>query len=272
MLSLCRQTDGQTDGRTDNGKTICPSRSFDTRGIKMHFELSPLIVRIALWIVNTYSKFQVNIISNNKMSTKSTSKKGHNSERKSILNYLPLSSTLSLPPLSPTTLSLPSFPHSLSSLSLSPLTLPSYSLSPLTHSLSPPSLSPTLSPTLSLSPYPTLSPTSERKSILNYLPPHSLSLLSLQPRSLPSPLSPTLSLPPPLSLLTLSLRSHSPLSLSLPSHALSLPPSLSPTLSPTLSLSNSLPLPNSLSPSPTLPPPISASHSLPPLFLSPLSL
>ena len=124
----------------------------------MHFELSPLIVRIALWIVNTYSKFQVNSISNNKMSTKSTSKKGHNSERKSILNYLPLSSTLSLPPLSPTTLSLPSFPHSLSpsptlsSLSLSPLTLPSYSLSPLTHSLSPPSLSPLLSPQLSPSP------------------------------------------------------------------------------------------------------------------------
>ena len=27
---------------------------------KMHFELSPLIVWIALWIVNTYSKFQVN--------------------------------------------------------------------------------------------------------------------------------------------------------------------------------------------------------------------
>ena len=26
---------------------------------KMHFELSPLIVRIALWIVNTYSEFQV---------------------------------------------------------------------------------------------------------------------------------------------------------------------------------------------------------------------
>ena len=31
---------------------------------KMHFELSPLIVWIALWIVNTYSEFQVNIFSN----------------------------------------------------------------------------------------------------------------------------------------------------------------------------------------------------------------
>ena len=33
----------------------------------MHFELSPLIVLwIALWIVNTYSEFQVSIFSNNK--------------------------------------------------------------------------------------------------------------------------------------------------------------------------------------------------------------
>ena len=31
---------------------------------KMHFELSPLIVWISLWIVNTYSEFQVNILSN----------------------------------------------------------------------------------------------------------------------------------------------------------------------------------------------------------------
>ena len=29
----------------------------------MHFELSPLIVWIALWIVNTYTEFQVNIFS-----------------------------------------------------------------------------------------------------------------------------------------------------------------------------------------------------------------
>ena len=33
---------------------------------KMHFELSPLIVWIALWIVNTYFEFQVNIFSNNR--------------------------------------------------------------------------------------------------------------------------------------------------------------------------------------------------------------
>ena len=32
----------------------------------MHFELSPLVVWIALWIVNTSSKFQVNIFSNEK--------------------------------------------------------------------------------------------------------------------------------------------------------------------------------------------------------------
>ena len=37
---------------------------------KMHFELSPLIVWIALWIVNTYSEFQVNIFSNNRDMTK----------------------------------------------------------------------------------------------------------------------------------------------------------------------------------------------------------
>ena len=37
---------------------------------KMHFELSPLIVLIALWIVNTYSNFQVNIFSNNRYITK----------------------------------------------------------------------------------------------------------------------------------------------------------------------------------------------------------
>ena len=30
----------------------------------MHFEVSPLIVWIALWIVKTYSEFQVNIFSN----------------------------------------------------------------------------------------------------------------------------------------------------------------------------------------------------------------
>ena len=33
---------------------------------KMHFELSPLIVWIALWAVNTYSEFQENIFNNNR--------------------------------------------------------------------------------------------------------------------------------------------------------------------------------------------------------------
>ena len=32
----------------------------------MHFELSPLVVWIVLWIENTYSEFQVNIFSNNR--------------------------------------------------------------------------------------------------------------------------------------------------------------------------------------------------------------
>ena len=32
----------------------------------MHLELFPLIVWIALWIINTYSKFEVNIFSNKK--------------------------------------------------------------------------------------------------------------------------------------------------------------------------------------------------------------
>ena len=36
----------------------------------MHFELSPLIVWIALWMVNTYSKFQINIFSNHRDVTK----------------------------------------------------------------------------------------------------------------------------------------------------------------------------------------------------------
>ena len=36
----------------------------------MHFELSPLIVWIVLWIVNTYSEFQVNIFSNKRDITK----------------------------------------------------------------------------------------------------------------------------------------------------------------------------------------------------------
>ena len=36
----------------------------------MHFELSPLIIWIALWIVNTYSEFQVNIFNNNRDITK----------------------------------------------------------------------------------------------------------------------------------------------------------------------------------------------------------
>ena len=33
---------------------------------KMHFQRSRFIVCIALWTENTYSKFQVNIFSNNK--------------------------------------------------------------------------------------------------------------------------------------------------------------------------------------------------------------
>ena len=36
----------------------------------MHFELFLLIVWIALWIVNIYSEFKVNIISNNRDITK----------------------------------------------------------------------------------------------------------------------------------------------------------------------------------------------------------
>ena len=36
----------------------------------MPFELSPLIVWTALWIVNSYSEFQVNIFSNNRDITK----------------------------------------------------------------------------------------------------------------------------------------------------------------------------------------------------------
>ena len=32
----------------------------------MQFELSPLIVWIVFWIVNTYSEFQVNIFSSNR--------------------------------------------------------------------------------------------------------------------------------------------------------------------------------------------------------------
>ena len=37
---------------------------------KKHFELSPLIVWIALWIGNTYSEFEVNIVSNSRDTTK----------------------------------------------------------------------------------------------------------------------------------------------------------------------------------------------------------
>ena len=68
--------------------------------IEMLFELSPLIVWIALWIEKTYSEFQVNIFSNNRDITKcqkcSKSKKVHNSEKKKkkkekkcILNCFP---------------------------------------------------------------------------------------------------------------------------------------------------------------------------------------
>ena len=61
---------------------------------KMHFELSPLIVWIALWIVNTYFDFQINIFGNDRDITKCKSfrkpKKGHNSgDKKCILNCLP---------------------------------------------------------------------------------------------------------------------------------------------------------------------------------------
>ena len=38
--------------------------------IKQHFELSPLTVWTALWIVSTYPKFQVNIFSNKRDITK----------------------------------------------------------------------------------------------------------------------------------------------------------------------------------------------------------
>ena len=37
---------------------------------KKHFELSPLILWIALWTVNTHSEFQVKIFSNNRDITK----------------------------------------------------------------------------------------------------------------------------------------------------------------------------------------------------------
>ena len=40
------------------------SKKGHNSGKKMHFDLSPLIVRIGLWIVNTYSQFQVNMCSN----------------------------------------------------------------------------------------------------------------------------------------------------------------------------------------------------------------
>ena len=36
----------------------------------MHFELFPFIVWIALWVVNTYSEFQVDILSKNRDITK----------------------------------------------------------------------------------------------------------------------------------------------------------------------------------------------------------
>ena len=55
--------------------------NFKHVSIKMHFKLSPLIEWIALWIVNTYSEFEVNIFSNNKDNTKcqsfSKSNEGH---------------------------------------------------------------------------------------------------------------------------------------------------------------------------------------------------
>ena len=51
----------------------------------MHIEWSPFMLWIPFWIVNTYSKFQVNIFSNNTYITKcqvfSKSKKRDNSEK-----------------------------------------------------------------------------------------------------------------------------------------------------------------------------------------------
>ena len=55
---------------------------------KMHFKLSPLIVWIALWIVLTYSKFQVNIFSKNRDMTKCQFLHNHDDATKGYSNTL----------------------------------------------------------------------------------------------------------------------------------------------------------------------------------------
>ena len=45
-------------------------KGHNSEGKKMHSELTPSIAWIALWIVNTYFQFQVNILSNNRGITK----------------------------------------------------------------------------------------------------------------------------------------------------------------------------------------------------------
>ena len=57
---------------------------------KMEFELSPFIVWIALWTVNTYSKFQVNIFSNNERYYKMSQFLHHHDDNaKAIANSIP---------------------------------------------------------------------------------------------------------------------------------------------------------------------------------------
>ena len=69
-FSADRQTDKQTDRKTPVKQYVL---NLSMQGHKkwhnsqkMHFELSLLKLWIALWIVNTYSKFQVNTFSNNR--------------------------------------------------------------------------------------------------------------------------------------------------------------------------------------------------------------
>ena len=50
----------------------------------MHFERSPLIVWIALWKVNTYSEFQVNILNNNRYYKMSTFLHDHNDANENV--------------------------------------------------------------------------------------------------------------------------------------------------------------------------------------------
>ena len=56
------------------GRWIEDKKSMSKKGHnsekKMHFELSPVIVWIALWIVDTYFEFHVNIFSYNRDNTK----------------------------------------------------------------------------------------------------------------------------------------------------------------------------------------------------------